>query len=56
MSPVYFVAPGNETDGEPSPGWYFVGDEGVPRGPYMSRDNALGAFGEWNAKRNAGAA
>jgi hypothetical protein len=53
MSPVYFVAPGHETPGEPEPGWYFVAENGEPRGPFFSRDEARAGFSVWNAKREA---
>lgn len=53
MSKVYYVAPGNETDAEPRFGWYYVGAAGRPRGPFFSREDALAAFGAWNARRQA---
>ena len=55
MSPVYHVAPGQETDGEPSTGYYFEKNE-KPCGPFFTHREALAAFHDWNDQRNAVAA
>lgn len=45
MSPVYYVAPGQETDGEPLWGYYFPAPEGDRMfGPYSTRDDAYDAY------------
>lgn len=46
MSPVYYVAAGQETDGEPAAGYYFVKD-GEPSGPYTTRARAMDAWVAW---------
>jgi len=45
MSPVYYVASGCETPGEPTAGYYFATDE-EPNGPYFTRVEAMSAWVE----------
>jgi len=43
----YYVRPGDETPDEPSFGLYWADDEGIPHGPYSSREDAEIAAGAW---------
>ena len=52
MSPVYYVASGHETPGEPTVGWYF-GPEEEPHGPYFTFLGARNAWDKWNKLEEA---